>query len=92
MAERYTRDDVTRILESINEAAARLNLSGAGNWAVETMGGNYLYLTDRTERDNGNRTGPGERIEDLGKNWHAAYLRLHTLRRDLLTVQIRQLR
>jgi hypothetical protein len=98
MAQRNTRADVERILASINEAAARLGLRGAGSWAVETMGGNYLYLTDRSGKspDAGahgyppNGTGPGEKIEDLGRGWHAAYERLFTLRRDLLTVQLRQ--
>lgn len=90
MAERYTRDDVTRILESINEAARSLNLRGAGNWTVETMGGDYLYLTDRTFQIATGRTGPGEKIEDLGKSWHRAFNRLFDLRRDLLTVQLRQ--
>lgn len=92
MAERYTREDVARILESINEAAASLRLDGAGSWAVETMGGRFLYLTDRSKNSLMGRTAstPGERIEELGASYHSAYLRLHTLRRDLLTVQIRQ--
>lgn len=97
MAERYTQADVARIVESINEAAGKLKLRGAGSWAVETMGGNYLYLTDRSGKAPGagahgyppNGTGPGEKIEDLGRGWHSAYLRLFDLRRDLLTVQLR---
>lgn len=89
MAERYTRADVARILESINEAADRLSLDGAGQWVVETMGGTFLYLTDRSGLVAGH-TGPGQCIEALGRGWHSAYLRLHTLRRDLLTVQVRQ--
>lgn len=98
MAQRNTREDVARILASINEAAKELRLRGAGNWAVETMGGSYLYLTDRSGKTPGEGahgyppagTGPGEKIEDLGKGWHSAYERLFTLRRDLLTVQLRQ--
>lgn len=90
MSERYTKADVERITESINKAAVNLNLRGAGRWTVETMGGTYLYLTDRTFADSEGRTGPGEKIEDLGRGWHSAYLRLFDLRRDLLTVQLRQ--
>lgn len=90
MSERYTRHDVARIVESINEAASKLRLRGAGGWTVETMGGTYLHLTDRTFADSEGHTGPGEKIEDLGKGWHSAYLRLFDLRRDLLTVQLRQ--
>lgn len=98
MSTRNTKADVARILESLNEAAKDLNLRGAGNWAVETKGGSYLYLTDRSGMMPGshaqgyppNGTGPGETIEELGNGWHSAYERLFTLRRDLLTVQIRQ--
>lgn len=87
---RNTRADVERITESINTAAAKLGLIGAGNWTVETMGGTYLYLTDRTFADSQGRTGPGERLVDLGRGWHSAYERLFTLRQDLLLVQLRQ--
>jgi hypothetical protein len=90
MGTRNTRADVERILASINEAAEKLGLRGAGNWVVETRGGTYLYLSDRTAADAEGRTGPGEMIEELGNGWHSAYERLFTLRRDLLTVQLRQ--
>lgn len=90
MSERYTKADVARITESINAAAVKLRLRGAGAWTVEAMGGTYLFLTDRSFVDEQGRTGPGEKIEDLGRGWHSAYLRLFDLRRDLLTVQLRQ--
>jgi hypothetical protein len=99
MGTRNTKADVERILASINEAAEDLGLRGAGNWAVETKGGSYLYLTDRSGKAGPGAgahgyppagTGPGETIEELGNGWHSAYERLFTLRRDLLTVQLRQ--
>jgi hypothetical protein len=89
VTERFTRADVARILASINEAASSLRLDGAGSWVVEDRGGKFLYLDDRSGMADDD-TRRGALIEELGKGWHSAYLRLHTLRRDLLTVQIRQ--
>jgi hypothetical protein len=71
MAERYTRADVARILVNINEQAGRLGMAGAGSYAVESMGGTYLYLTDRSRLDGGH-SGPGSKLLDLGNSWHAA--------------------
>lgn len=71
MAERYTRADVARILENVNSAAERLGMAGAGGYVVETMGGTYLYLTDRSRLDE-SHTGPGARLLTLGNSWHAA--------------------
>lgn len=71
MAERYTRADVARILENVNGAAERLGMAGAGSYVVETMGGTYLYLTDRSRLDSGH-TGPGSKLLALGKGWSSA--------------------
>lgn len=71
MAERYTRADVAGILANVNGAAARLGMRGAGSYAVETMGGTYLYLTNREGLDDGH-TGPGSQLLPLGKGWHSA--------------------
>lgn len=78
MAERYTRADVARKLEHVNAQAGRLGMAGAGSYAVETMGGDHLYLTDRSRLESGH-TGPGARLVELGKSWHAAWLKLHEI-------------
>jgi hypothetical protein len=87
MAERYTRADVARILANVNSAAERLGMRGAGSYAVETMGGSYLYLTNRAGLS-AEHTGPGERIIDLGKSWHSAGDALITYVQHLHTVEI----
>jgi len=83
----HTKADVARILVALNEQAGRLGMSCAGSLAVETMGGTYLYLTDRSRMVNG-RNGPGARVLDLAKGWHGAYERLFTLAEDWRIIEI----
>lgn len=87
MAQRHTKVDAYRILGRLNDQAARLGLGCAGHLAIETMGGTYLYLTDRSRMVNG-RNGPGAKVLDLAKGWHGAYERLFTLAEDLRVVEL----
>lgn len=98
---RYTRKDVAEILVNVNSAGERLRMRGAGQWAVETMGGTYLYLTDRSEKTpSGGEahgyppggSGPGVRIHDLGRGWHAAANELLSFLSVLHTVEMMQTR
>lgn len=88
---RYTKSDVANILANVNDAGKRLHMRGAGSWAVETMGGTYLYLTDRSQAEAPPRhTIPGTRIIDLGASWHKAGEALITFLQHLHTVEIMQ--
>ena len=83
---RYTKADVANILSNVNDMGKALGMRGAGTWTVETMGGSFLYLTNRADSDPDRPTIPGEKIIELGATWNKAGEALITFVRHLHTV------